>query len=506
MGRAPCCEKQGLKKGPWTPDEDEKLIAYIQQHGHGSWRSLPKLAGLLRCGKSCRLRWTNYLRPDIKRGNFSSEEEHVIISLHALLGNRWSSIASHLPGRTDNEIKNYWNTHLKKRLLQMGLDPVSHKPLSDMACINMCSKLPFGSVSNYRRAPWNISGRYCNLSHDKLDIVDERFDNANQSSDCFLRAWRSNAGEAFRRGLSFSSSYLQQLRSCGLDVSGFLVKAQNAIQESNCAHAEEEILSNGINPLSYGTSHVAPCNNSAFPASAFSSVDCSVQYQSSVSRYSSRQISMKPVTEVINSAHLAKRPRTEGNLDGVSVDTLCRDSPAEALVKQEDMFSSVGESISPVYNHHRGENWEGQFMKEERSKHNDEHETTDPASLEWSHAMQSFHSLEFPYAKQDNYLGFGAKAPMEKRSIEDTSLTGCQDLGPVFCMPLLAADMSTCLDFGCDSIAHGSSSRFMLNWQDHFTTSEEAVTERNNGEHCWSSLMKSVVMAAPVQPSCSDLT
>ncbi|KAH7430620.1 hypothetical protein KP509_08G006600 [Ceratopteris richardii] len=204
MDRAPCCEKQGLKKGPWTPDEDEKLIAYIQQHGHGSWRSLPKLAGLLKCGKSCRLRWRNYLRPDIKRGNFSSEEEHVIISLHALLGNRWSSIASHLPGRTDNEIKNYWNTHLKKRLLQMGLDPVSHKPLSDMACINMCSKLPFGSVSNYRRAPWNSSGRYCNLSHDSLNIVDERFDNANQSSDCLLRAWRSNAGEALRRGLSFS--------------------------------------------------------------------------------------------------------------------------------------------------------------------------------------------------------------------------------------------------------------------------------------------------------------
>nr|ASR18101.1 R2R3MYB16 [Ginkgo biloba] len=131
MGRAPCCDKIGLKKGPWTPEEDQKLIAYIQEHGHGSWRALPQKAGLLRCGKSCRLRWANYLRPDIKRGKFSLQEEQTIIQLHALLGNRWSAIATHLPKRTDNEIKNYWNTHLKKRLLQMGIDPVTHKPKSD---------------------------------------------------------------------------------------------------------------------------------------------------------------------------------------------------------------------------------------------------------------------------------------------------------------------------------------------------------------------------------------
>ncbi|CAL9758218.1 unnamed protein product [Musa acuminata subsp. burmannicoides] len=125
-GRAPCCEKIGLNKGTWTEEEDMKLIAYIHKYGHQNWRALPKLAGLLRCGKSCRLRWTNYLRPDIKRGNFTKDEEDTIIKLHALLGNKWSKIASFLPGRTDNEIKNVWNTHLKKRAASGEQQPVTN--------------------------------------------------------------------------------------------------------------------------------------------------------------------------------------------------------------------------------------------------------------------------------------------------------------------------------------------------------------------------------------------
>ncbi|BAT99197.1 hypothetical protein LR48_Vigan06g110900 [Vigna angularis] len=131
MGRSPCCDESGLKKGPWTPEEDQKLVNHIQKYGHASWRALPKLAGLNRCGKSCRLRWTNYLRPDIKRGKFSKEEEQTILDLHAILGNKWSAIASHIPGRTDNEIKNFWNTHLKKKLIQMGYDPMTHQPRTD---------------------------------------------------------------------------------------------------------------------------------------------------------------------------------------------------------------------------------------------------------------------------------------------------------------------------------------------------------------------------------------
>ncbi|TKY46347.1 myb proto-oncogene protein [Spatholobus suberectus] len=124
MVRHPCCDKVGIKKGPWTPEEDIILVSYIQEHGPGNWRSVPTKTGLSRCSKSCRLRWTNYLRPGIKRGNFTSHEEGMIIHLQAQLGNKWAAIASYLPQRTDNDIKNYWNTHLKKlKNFQAVLDP-----------------------------------------------------------------------------------------------------------------------------------------------------------------------------------------------------------------------------------------------------------------------------------------------------------------------------------------------------------------------------------------------
>ncbi|KAM0935393.1 putative transcription factor MYB-HB-like family [Dioscorea sansibarensis] len=154
MGRSPCCDAIGLKKGPWTQEEDKKLTEYIKDNGHGSWRNLPKNAGLNRCGKSCRLRWTNYLRPDIKRGKFTEEEERLIIHLHSILGNKWSSIASQLPGRTDNEIKNYWNTHIKKKLMIMGIDPVTHRRRTDL---ELLSGLNFSNLNSTAMNPLEIN-------------------------------------------------------------------------------------------------------------------------------------------------------------------------------------------------------------------------------------------------------------------------------------------------------------------------------------------------------------
>ncbi|MCL7034582.1 hypothetical protein MKW94_013135 [Papaver nudicaule] len=141
MGRQPCCDKVGLKRGPWTIEEDHKLMHFILNNGIHCWRTVPKLAGLMRCGKSCRLRWINYLRPDLKRGAFTDMEEHQMIQLHSRLGNRWSKIAGHFPGRTDNEIKNHWNTRIKKKLKQLGLDPVTHKPVNSEHSHEKCEEV-----------------------------------------------------------------------------------------------------------------------------------------------------------------------------------------------------------------------------------------------------------------------------------------------------------------------------------------------------------------------------
>ncbi|XP_066324741.1 transcription repressor MYB6-like [Miscanthus floridulus] len=140
------CEKPKMnyRKGLWSPEEDQRLRDYILKHGLGCWSAVPAKAGLQRNGKSCRLRWINYLRPGLKRGMFSQEEEDVVINLQAKLGNKWSQIAMHLPGRTDNEVKNYWNSYLKKRVMQAqgvssNSSPKSPPELTSMSTTELSS-------------------------------------------------------------------------------------------------------------------------------------------------------------------------------------------------------------------------------------------------------------------------------------------------------------------------------------------------------------------------------
>ncbi|XP_010558458.1 PREDICTED: transcription factor MYB108-like [Tarenaya hassleriana] len=123
-------DEMDLRRGPWTVEEDFKLINYIVTHGEGRWNSLARCAGLQRTGKSCRLRWLNYLRPDVRRGNITLEEQLLILELHSRWGNRWSKIAQYLPGRTDNEIKNYWRTRVQKHAKQLKCD-VNSKQFKD---------------------------------------------------------------------------------------------------------------------------------------------------------------------------------------------------------------------------------------------------------------------------------------------------------------------------------------------------------------------------------------
>lgn len=137
MGRAPCCDKANVKRGPWSPEEDATLKRYVETQGTGgNWIALPQKAGLKRCGKSCRLRWLNYLRPDIKHGNFTEDEDQVICTLYSQIGSRWSIIASHLPTRTDNDVKNYWNTKLKKRLLAGKVSLLTSNNANDFPIIS----------------------------------------------------------------------------------------------------------------------------------------------------------------------------------------------------------------------------------------------------------------------------------------------------------------------------------------------------------------------------------
>ncbi|KAK4416411.1 Transcription factor [Sesamum alatum] len=147
----------GLRKGAWTKEEDILLTQCIEKYGEGKWHKIPIRAGLNRCRKSCRLRWLNYLRPNINRGLFTKDEVDLIVRLHKLLGNRWSLIAGRLPGRTANDVKNFWNTHIDKRLSRAGGGCRGKSMQKDITKSNIIRPRPrtFSKLQSTAPAAWS---------------------------------------------------------------------------------------------------------------------------------------------------------------------------------------------------------------------------------------------------------------------------------------------------------------------------------------------------------------
>nr|AVT28142.1 anthocyanin positive MYB activator [Solanum nigrum] len=156
------CTSLGVRKGSWTKEEDILLRKCIQEYGEGKWHLIPARAGLNRCRKSCRLRWLNYLRPHIKRGDFEPDEVDLIFRLHKLLGNKWSLIAGRLSGRTANDVKNYWNTRLLRKLNTNTSITIAPQKIN-----NKCEEIT--KINNdheiIRPQPRNFSNAKKNISH-----------------------------------------------------------------------------------------------------------------------------------------------------------------------------------------------------------------------------------------------------------------------------------------------------------------------------------------------------
>nr|ASR18125.1 R2R3MYB40 [Ginkgo biloba] len=357
MDRSSCCSKdEGLKRGQWTPDEDMLLSNYVQNHGEGGWRHLPKKAGLLRCGKSCRLRWINYLRPDLKKGNITKDEEDLIIRLHNLVGNRWSIIAGRVPGRTDNDIKKYWNIHLTKKHVKKGRKKSmnsAQKEDSDNSILQQHQQTDVGAqLSSLSQPPGSKPCQTLTVSNN----VGESNSSMPQNDPFVAEYQEIVAGEELAIPREYYCSYGADLSGCSTDLSSL----------QQCEFSHKSIMNSWagqtyIQPM-FGFSDLYSKPGSSTPAMAVPNNIGDIELDQHSIRKGHAFSPPQQVSDSTSKGHHSTRLVQESNIKGIledynSVDSLCDGSMCcmpengtDEMVQCMDLLISSPESLQFINN------------------------------------------------------------------------------------------------------------------------------------------------------------